>query len=131
LTIGTIYSTLPTEEDKERFEIAVSPEEMAKLIKYVDEGKINVTAAQITLSKMLAEGKPVSEYISESDVAGISDEELTEICRRAIAENPKVVEDFKGGKDKAICGLYGFIKRATQGKADVRKADKILRDLIG
>ncbi|MGN0814387.1 MAG: Asp-tRNA(Asn)/Glu-tRNA(Gln) amidotransferase subunit GatB [Candidatus Coproplasma sp.] len=131
LTIGTVYSTLPTEEDKERFEIAVAPEEMAKLIRYVDEGKINVTAAQMTLSKMLAEGKPVSEYISESDIAGISDEELTEICRQAIEQNPKVVEDFKGGKEKAICGLYGFIKRATQGKADVKKADKILRDLIG
>lgn len=130
LTIGTIYSTLPTEEDKEKFRIAVAPEEMAKLIKYVDDGKINVTAAQMTLSKMLAEGKPVCDYISESDVAGISDEELTAICKQAIEQNPKVVEDFKGGKEKAICGLYGFIKRATQGKADVKKADKILRDLI-
>jgi Asp-tRNA(Asn)/Glu-tRNA(Gln) amidotransferase B subunit len=35
-----------------------------------------------------------------------------------------------GGKDKAICGLYGFIKRATQGKANIQQADKILRELI-
>jgi aspartyl-tRNA(Asn)/glutamyl-tRNA(Gln) amidotransferase subunit B len=130
LTVGTIYSTLPTEDDKEKFEINVSAEEMAKLVKYVDEGKINVTLAQMTLNKMLQEGKPVSDYIKPEDIAGISDEELTAICQRAIDENPKIIEDFKGGKDKAICGLYGYIKKATQGKANIQKADAIIRQLI-
>jgi aspartyl-tRNA(Asn)/glutamyl-tRNA(Gln) amidotransferase subunit B len=130
LTVGTIYSTLPTEDDKEKFEINVSAEEMAKLVKYVDDGKINVTLAQMTLNKMLQEGKPVSDYIKPEDIAGISDEELTAICQRAIDENPKIIEDFKGGKDKAICGLYGYIKKATQGKANIQKADAIIRQLI-
>lgn len=130
MIVGTVFSTLATEEDKERFEIALSAEEMAKLVKLADEGKINVTMAQLTLGKMLESGLPLSEYIKPEDVIGISDEELTEICKQAIAVNPKVIEDFKGGKDKAICGLYGFIKRATQGKADIRKADAILRSLI-
>lgn len=129
-TVGVVYSTLPTEEDKEKFEIKVSVVEMAKLIKLADAGKINITLAQMTLTKMLEEGKCVSEYIKEEELAGISDEELTEICRKAIKDNPKIIEDFKGGKEKAICGLYGFIKRATQGKADIRKADQILRSLI-
>jgi aspartyl-tRNA(Asn)/glutamyl-tRNA(Gln) amidotransferase subunit B len=79
---------------------------------------------------MLEEGKPVSAYIKEEDIAGISQSDLTEICKQAIADNPKIVEDFLGGKDKAICGLYGFIKRATQGKANIQQADKILRELI-
>jgi aspartyl-tRNA(Asn)/glutamyl-tRNA(Gln) amidotransferase subunit B len=103
---------------------------MAELVKLVDGGKINITLAQQTLSKMLEEGKPVSAYISKEDTLGISDEELTQICKKAIAENGKIVEDFLGGKDKAICGLYGFIKRATGGKADIKKADEILRKLI-
>jgi aspartyl-tRNA(Asn)/glutamyl-tRNA(Gln) amidotransferase subunit B len=130
LTIGIIYSKLPTEDDKEKFNISVTKEEMAKLVKLVDGGKINVTLAQMTLTKMLEEGKGVSDYIKEEDIAGISDEELTAICQKAIDENPKIIEDFKGGKDKAICGLYGFIKRATQGKANIQKADQIIRNLI-
>ncbi len=130
LTVGTIYSTLPTEEDKEKFAIKVSPGEMSKLVKLADEGKINITLAQKTLTQMLEEGKPVSAYITEQDVAGISESELEEICKRAIESNPKVVEDFKGGKDKAIFALYGFIKKATGGKADIQKADAILRKLI-
>jgi aspartyl-tRNA(Asn)/glutamyl-tRNA(Gln) amidotransferase subunit B len=104
---------------------------MAKLVKYVDEGKINITLAQITLTKMLASGKGVDEFLKAEELAGVSDEELTAICKQSIQENPKIVQDFLGGKQKAIFGLYGFIKKATQGKADMQKADKILRDLIG
>ncbi len=129
-TLGTIFSTLATEEDKENFKIKVSAENFAQLIKLIDEGKINVTAAQITLGKMLEEGKSVKDYIKEEDLAGVADDELEKICRQVIAENPKIIEDFKGGKDKAICGLYGFIKRATGGKADIRKADALLRKII-
>ena len=130
LTVGTLYSKLPTEEDKELFALPVSAEEMANLVKLVDGGKINVTLAQKTLAQMAEEGKPVSAYISPEDVAGMDDGELVEICKQAIAANPNAVADFKNGKEKAIFALYGFIKKATQGKADISKADKIIKELI-
>ncbi len=130
LIVGTLYSKLETEEDKEKFALPVSAEEMAKLVKLVDEGKVNITLAQKTLAKMAEEGKPVSEYIKPEDVAGMDDSELTEICKKAIEANPNAVADFKAGKDKAIFALYGFVKKATQGKADIKKADEIIRGLI-
>ncbi|MDE5789344.1 MAG: Asp-tRNA(Asn)/Glu-tRNA(Gln) amidotransferase subunit GatB, partial [Clostridia bacterium] len=46
LIVGTLYSKLETEEDKEKFALPVSAEEMATLVKLVDEGKINITLAQ-------------------------------------------------------------------------------------
>lgn len=130
LILGTVFSKLATEEDKEKFEISVAPEEMAKLVKLIDGGKINVTLAQSTLLKMLGSGKGVDEFISAADVAGVDESELTEICRQAVAANPQAVEDFKNGKEKAIFALYGLIKRATQGKADIGKADAIIKSLI-
>ena len=130
LIIGTVFSKLATEEDKEKFDILVPCEEMAKLVKLIDGGKINVTLAQGTLAKMLESGKGVDEFLSAADAQGVGDGELTEICRQAIAANPQAVADFKGGKEKAIFALYGFIKRATQGKADIGKADAIIKNLI-
>ena len=130
LTVGTIFSTLATEEDKEKFEIKVSPEEAAKLIKLLDGGKINATLAQMTLSKMLESGKGVDGFISPDDVKGMDDSELEKLCREAIAANPQAVEDYKAGKDKAIFALYGYLKRATQGKADINKATEIIKNLI-
>ncbi len=130
LIVGTVYSTLATEEDKERFEIKVTPEEMAKLVKLVDEGKINITLAQITLSKMLEGGGKVEDYLSAEDIAGVDDKELEKLCRQAIEANPQAVADFREGKEKAVFALYGYIKRATQGKADVKKADAIIKKLL-
>lgn len=130
LIVGTLYSKLETEEDKEKFVLPVSAEEMAKLVKLVDEGKVNITLAQKTLAKMAEEGKPVSEYIRPEDMAGVDDGELKEICKRAVEANPNAVADFKAGKEKAIFALYGFVKKATQGKADIKKADEIIRSLI-
>lgn len=130
LIVGTLYSKLETEEDKERFALPVTPEQMSELVKLVDGGKVNITLAQKTLAQMAEEGKPVSAYIKPEDIAGVDDGELTEICKQAIAANPNAVADFKGGKEKAIFALYGFIKKATQGKADIGKADKIIKELI-
>lgn len=130
LIVGTLYSKLETEEDKEKFALPVSAEEMAKLVKLADEGKVNITLAQKTLAKMAEEGKPVSEYIRPEDMAGVDDGELKEICKRAVEANPNAVADFKAGKEKAIFALYGFVKKATQGKADIKKADEIIRSLI-
>lgn len=130
LIVGTLYSKLETEEDKERFALPISPDEMAKLVKLADEGKLNITLAQRTLAKMAEEGKPVSEYIKPEDIAGVDDGELNEICKQAVEANPNAVADFKAGKEKAIFALYGFVKKATQGKADIKKADEIIRNLI-
>lgn len=130
LIVGTVYSYLPTEEEKEAFKISVAAEEMAELAKYVDGGKINFTLAQMTLSKMLKEGGALGDYIKPADLEGISDGELEELCKRAIEENPKIAEDFRGGKEKAIGGLFGYIKRATQGRADIKKAEAVLRRLL-
>lgn len=130
LIVGTLYSKLETEEDKERFALPVTAEEMAELVKLVDGGKVNITLAQKTLAQMAEEGKPVSAYIKPEDIAGVDETELTEICKRAVAANPNAVADFKAGKEKAIFALYGFVKKATQGKADISKADKIIKELI-
>lgn len=130
LIVGTLYSKLETEEDKEKFDLPVFAEEMAELVKLVDGGKINITLAQKTLSAMAEEGKPVSAYIKPEDVAGMDEGELEKICRQAVEANAGAVADFKSGKEKAIFALYGFVKKATQGKADIKKADEIIRKLI-
>lgn len=129
-TVGTIFSSLPTEADKENFDIKVTPSEMAKLVKLADSGAINLTMAQKTLSLMLEEGKPVSAYISEEDRAGLSEEELKGICEQALAANPKVKDDYNNGKEKAIFALFGYVRKASGGRADMKKAEEILKNLI-
>ena len=51
---------------------------------------------------------------------------------QVIADNPKVVEQIKGGKVKAIGALMGGVMRATKGQADAGEArEMILKQING
>lgn len=130
LIVGTVFSTLATEEDKESFKIKVTPAALAELVKYTDGGQINFTLAQHTLVKMLEGGGKVSDYLKPEDLAGISRDELVNLCREAIEGNTAAVNDIASGKLKAMGSLFGHIKRASGGKADIKECEKIIRELL-
>jgi len=130
LITGTIYASMSTEEDKELFKVLISAKQFAALVKLLDEKKINVKMAQGTLQQMLESGKSAEEFIKAEDMEGISEADLTKLCEEAIAANPKAVEDVKAGKDKAINSMFGYIMKQTKGKADVKQAEAIIRELI-
>lgn len=131
MIIGTIYATLQTEEDKENFEIKTTSDQLADLVKLVDEKKIRANRAKEVLSKMLENGADVTEFIKEEDLAGLSDDDLRTLCQGAIDANPKAVEDIRNGKDKAINVMFGYVMKNSRGKADVKKAEAIIREIIG
>ncbi|HOQ75938.1 MAG TPA: Asp-tRNA(Asn)/Glu-tRNA(Gln) amidotransferase subunit GatB [Thermoclostridium sp.] len=131
LIVGAIFSNMDTEEEKELFDIRISAAQFAALVKLADEKKINIGVAQGTLQKMLESGKPAEEFIKPEDLAGISDETLERLCREAIDANPRAADDVRSGKDKAINVMFGYIMKKTGGKADIRKAEALLRKLIG
>lgn len=131
MIIGTIYATLQTEEDKENFEIKTTPKQLAELVKLIDDKKIRANKAKDVLSKMLENGDDVKAFIKEEDLAGLSDDDLRTLCQGAIDANPKAVEDIKNGKDKAINVMFGYVMKNSRGKADVKKAEAMIREMIG
>lgn len=130
MIISTVYAVLQTEEDKENIDIKITASQLAALVKLVDEKKIRANKAKEVLAQMLESGKDVTEYIKAEDLAGLSDEDLRALCRGAIEANPKAVEDIRNGKDKAINVMFGYVMKNSRGKADVKKAEEIIRELI-
>lgn len=130
LIIGTIYSTLQTEEDKENFEIKTTAKQIAELVKLIDDKKIRANKAKEVLAQMLESGKDVGEYIKADDLKGMSDEDLLALCKGAVEANPKAVEDIKNGKEKAINVMFGYVMKNSKGKADVGKATQIIKQII-
>lgn len=130
MIISTVYAVLQTEEDKENFDIKITSHQLAELVKLIDSKKIRANKAKEVLSQMLESGKDVTEYIKADDLAGLSDEDLKALCQGAIDANPKAVEDIKNGKDKAINVMFGYVMKNSRGKADVKKAEEIIRELI-
>lgn len=128
--IGQIFRKLENEAEKEEFNIKVSAKSLNELIKLLDSGKIKMNLAKSTLDKMLETGKNVSELISESDMGGIDDNTLLELCNQAIQQNPNAVNDFKNGKVKAVKAMVGFVMKNSRGKADAVLAEQKLIELM-
>jgi len=55
---------------------------------------------------------------------------LKEIAQKIINANPKVVVDFKDGKENAIMSLVGKIIKESKGSANPQVVTKILKDLL-
>jgi len=61
----------------------------------------------------------------------ISDESALEpIIARIVADNPKVVEDYRNGKDKAFGFFVGQVMKATRGQANPKMVNDILKRIL-
>lgn len=128
--IGQIFRRMENDSAKEEFNVSVPAENLNELICLLDEGKIKMNLAKSTLEKMLDTGKKAAELISESDMGGLDEDTLAELCRQAIEQNPNAVADIKNGKQKAMGALLGFIMKNSRGKADAAAAQKKLSEMI-
>lgn len=105
---------------------------LAELIAIVDEGLVSSSAAKEVLEGVLAgEGGP-REVASERDLVQISDTSaLDEIVDGVLADNPEAVANYQAGESKVVGFLVGQVMQATQGKADPKLANQLLRDKLG
>jgi aspartyl-tRNA(Asn)/glutamyl-tRNA(Gln) amidotransferase subunit B len=55
---------------------------------------------------------------------------LKTIAEKVIADNPKVVDTYKAGKENALMSLVGIIMKETKGSANPQLAQKILKELL-
>lgn len=128
--LGPLFRRVETEADKENGLLPVPAAHLNELVRLLDAGKLRMNLAKATLEKMIATGKPVSELLSEKDMAGVDDGALAGLCEQAIAANPGAVADYRAGKEKALKALVGHVMKATRGAADAVAAERKLIELI-
>jgi len=106
------------EKKIEIYESPISPEKLVGMLKLIDEGVISGKMAKNVFEKMFKTGKDASQIVKESGITQITDEnELFELIDKVIKENPKSVDDFNEGKEKALNFLVGQVMRYTKGRA--------------
>ena len=119
-----------TRVDKKINDFYKSLKEIYNYEEISEDRKSYLASVMEEYKKVLESGKDVTEYIKADDLAGLSDEDLKALCQGAIDANPKAVEDIKNGKDKAINVMFGYVMKNSRGKADVSKAEAIIREII-
>ncbi|MEN6302418.1 MAG: Asp-tRNA(Asn)/Glu-tRNA(Gln) amidotransferase subunit GatB [Armatimonadia bacterium] len=108
-------------------ECRIPPKQLGALVAIIKEGTISHNIAQQVFPKMWETGKEPRQIVEEENLALISDtSEIERIVEEAIAANPKAVEDYRGGKEKALGAIVGFVMRQTKGKA----SPEIVNELV-
>ena len=122
---------LLNENGQEPADIKFSPENLAKLIELADAGTINSSVAKEVFEKVFAEDVDPEKYVEDHGLKTVNDEgALRTLAEEVIAKNPKAVEDFKGGKEKALGALVGQIMKAMKGKANPGMVNELLREML-
>jgi aspartyl-tRNA(Asn)/glutamyl-tRNA(Gln) amidotransferase subunit B len=116
---------------KSLHEVEVDEKHMIQLLKLVENKKITDTVAQKLLEKLIEKPFDVDEYVRKENLGAVSDtKQLEKYCKEAIEENPKAVEDYKNGEEKALNFIVGQVMRKTKGKASPKEVNEIIKKLI-
>lgn len=119
------------EEESEIASLKFSAKDLSTLLKLVKEKKINNNTGKKVLREMFETGKNPEDIVKEKGLIQINDEdELKNIIETTLDENPKSIEDFKSGKDRAIGFLMGQIMKKTKGKANPQLVKEMLTKMI-
>ena len=92
---------------------------------------INSSVAKEVFEKIFEEDVDPEVYVEEHGLKTVNDEgALEEVLKKVIADNPQAVEDYRGGKEKALGALVGQTMKAMKGKADPGIVNQRLREII-
>lgn len=119
------------EKNMEPEDIRFSPVHLADLIGLVDEGTINSSVAKEVFEIIFDEDIDPKQYVEEKGLKTVNDAgALRETIEKIVNDNPKSVEDFHNGKEKAMGFLVGQTMKAMKGKANPAMVNEILRELL-
>ena len=109
----------------------VKPEQISKLMQYIDNGKISSKQAKDILNELWTSAHGIDEIIKNKNIEQISDEAaLREISLKILDNFPKEVQDYNNGKDKLMGFFVGQIMKETKGKANPKILNKIILNLL-
>lgn len=111
--------------------MSFSPEHLARLIEMVDGGVINRTVAKTVFEEIFVHDADPDVYVEEKGLKVVNDEgALRKAIEEIIAANPRSVEDYRNGKERAMGFLVGQTMRAMKGKADPSMVNQIVKELL-
>lgn len=112
-------------------ESKITPENLAHLIMLIDKGTISSKIAKKVFDEMFETGKDANKIVEDNGMVQMSDEgAIKEIVEKVVAANPKSIEDYKAGKDRALGFLVGQVMKETHGKANPGIVNKFLLELL-
>ncbi|MBY0341258.1 MAG: Asp-tRNA(Asn)/Glu-tRNA(Gln) amidotransferase subunit GatB [Rhodocyclaceae bacterium] len=116
-------------EDKAIADAPISPAQLAGIVQRIVDNTISNKIGKDVFEVLWnGEGSDADAVIEAKGWKQITDTGAIEaIIDEVLAANPKSVEEFRAGKDKAFNALVGQAMKATKGKANPQQVNDLLK----
>jgi aspartyl-tRNA(Asn)/glutamyl-tRNA(Gln) amidotransferase subunit B len=118
-------------DEREIDQCPVTPEDLAHLLKLIDDGVISGKIAKTVFEEMYASGKTPKVIVEEKGLEQVADEgEIGEVIDAVLAAHPGQVDDYRRGKEKLLGFFVGQVMKQTQGRANPKLVNEILKEKL-
>lgn len=118
-------------EQKELKDTKLTGENLSEMIKLITDGTISSKIAKKVFQELIENGGSAKKIVKEKGLIQVSDETtLKNWIKEVLDSNPKSIEDYKNGKDRAIGFLVGQIMKKSKGQANPKITNKLLLEEI-
>ena len=112
-------------------ESKIKPSDLTDMLKLISEGTISGKIAKSVFEEMFETGKTPQEIVKAKGMTQITETtELYPVIDKVISENPSIIQDVLGGKEKSFGFLVGQVMRLTQGRANPQVVNELLLERI-
>ncbi len=109
-------------------ECRIPPQDLAQLVRLVDQGTISGKTAKEVFEKMYQTGGNPEEIVAEEGLTQISDtDQLEEVVDGVLGSNLVQVQKYRDGKEGLIGFFVGQIMKETGGQANPKLVNQMLR----
>jgi aspartyl-tRNA(Asn)/glutamyl-tRNA(Gln) amidotransferase subunit B len=129
---GPVKSYL-NERALEMHQFPLKAKTIAEIIALIDSGKMNFSAASQKLFPYLTDNPEANpQEIAEKNnwIQEDNSDSMNTWIEQAIARFPDKVAEYKSGKTGLVGLFMGEVMKLSQGKADPKKANQLVRDAL-
>jgi len=120
--------------NKEQLDISqspISPEELSLLVERISDNTISGKIAKDVFKALWNQEGSVDQIIDSKGLKQITDTgEIEKIIEEVISNNSAQVDQYRSGNEKILGFFVGQIMKATNGKANPKQVNDILREKL-
>ena len=131
LSANWIMGELSAELNNENLSInesKITSNQLGQLILRIEDGTISGKIAKEIFEKLWSSDNEVDEIIQGEGLEQVTDDkEIESMINKVINNNPEQLEQYRSGKDRLFGFFVGQVMKASQGKANPKQVNDILR----
>ncbi|GAA0318218.1 Asp-tRNA(Asn)/Glu-tRNA(Gln) amidotransferase subunit GatB [Psychrobacter aestuarii] len=134
--MGELLGAL-NKDDTDITDAPISAKQLAGMLKRINDDTLSGKLAKKVFAALYAREAGDADDAADQiiDAKGLKQETDTgaikAMVEEVIANNQAMVEEYRGGKEKAFNGLVGQVMKASRGSANPQQVNQLLKELLG